>query len=108
MGDRISISFKNGEAESVSLFHHWGGMSFLDEALEYVNNLTEDITNGNMDNTYPLGRLEPATVMVDFIRFLTKDMKRVNHNLYLGKDKNDGDDSDNGHYIIDLGTKKIL
>ncbi len=52
--------------------------------------------------TFPLGRLEPGTVMVDFIRALTKDCESVNSNYYLGKDDMDGDNSDNGHFTIDV------
>ena len=40
--------------------------------------------------------------MVDFIRHLTKNMDRIESNYYMGKDGNDGDNSDNGHYVFDL------
>jgi hypothetical protein len=46
--------------------------------------------------------MEPNTVMVDFIRFLTVGMTRVERSLYLGATENDGDNSDNGHHEIDL------
>ena len=36
MGDRVSISFKNGDEESVSLFHHWGGVEFPGMALKWA------------------------------------------------------------------------
>ena len=40
--------------------------------------------------------------MVDFIRYVTKDKKRVESDLYLGKDETEGDNSDNGHHVIKL------
>jgi hypothetical protein len=101
MGDRISISFKNGDSESVALFNHWGGQEFLHEVKEYAIHLTEN----NPDRTSPLGRFEPETVMVDFIRHYTLGMSNVKSSLYLGKDGLDGDNSDNGHYVIEFIAK---
>ena len=102
MGDRASISFKQGNYESVSLFNHWGGIEFFIEAQRYADNLIKR-KEGKSDE--PLDRLEPMTVMVDFIRYLTKNMDEVNSNLYLGVDRNDGDNSDNGHRVIELPDK---
>ena len=98
MGDRASISFRKDDEESVTLFSHWGGQGFFKTAQEYANELRQE-RKGRM---MPLDRMEPNTVMVDFIRFLTRDEKRVESNLYLGVDKNDGDNSDNGHRVIEL------
>lgn len=100
MGNRVSISFKKGEEESVALFSHWGGEEFVDLAEKYTACLKKRpcVKNGSM----PLDRLEPATVMVDFIRFVTKDEKEITSDYYLGRDKNDGDNSDNGHSVISL------
>ena len=100
MGDRISIQFKNGNEKSVALFSHWGGSEFAETAREYVQELKAETKNNNIIN--PLDRLEPSTVMVDFIRHITKDKKRIESDLYLGKDENDGDNSDNGNVIIKL------
>lgn len=103
MGNRISIQFKNGNKESPVLFSHWGGKEFKQEAEDYVTELKGEIGMKNpMVGTEPLDRLEPGTVMVDFIRQTTKNMDRVRSDLYLGKDENDGDNSDNGHHVIEL------
>ena len=99
MGDRASISFRKGKDESVTLFSHWGGKAFQDNAEKYIYQLKQ-LQKGKM--VYPLERLEPATVMVDFIRSLTTGMDRVKSDLYLGRDSTDGDNSNNGHRIIDL------
>lgn len=103
MGDRISISFKNGKDESVALFNHWGGMEFLKTAHRYVKELKKKLGKKKLKmECEPIDRLEPETVMVDFIRWLTKDMDIVSSDLYLGKDCGDGDNSDNGHFTINL------
>ena len=112
MGDRVSISFVNpncGEyAESVALFSHWGGMSFVDFAHEYAKNLKSWISETyDRPEAQPLSRMEPDTVMVDFIRHLTESKERVTHNYYLGKTELDGDNSNNGHHKIYLATKEV-
>lgn len=111
MGDRISISFKNknkefpfnlGTKESITLFSHWDGMILVDKAKKYVKELKKDIESNIIPHGLPLERLEPNTVIIDFIKWYTKDRTRITSNLYLGKNKNDGDNSDNGHHIIEL------
>ena len=100
MGDRVSISFVNGREESVALFNHWGGLEFVKEARRYVTALVaENSAHFPFD---PLDRLEPNTVMVDFIRYLTEGRGRVRSKLYLGATSINGDNSDNGHYSIKL------
>ena len=100
MGDRVSISFVNGREESVALFNHWGGREFVDEARDYVRKLIAE--NPQHSQFDPLDRLEPGTVMVDFIRHLTERQGRVRSNLYLGATSTNGDNSDNGHHVIHL------
>ena len=114
MGDRISISFVNTgfdgkDEESVTLFHHWGGKEFGIMALDYTRELIDE-TKAQPDRiSTPLSRLEPGIVMVDFIRYCFRDGMwlengRAKYSIYLGKDQNDGDNSDNGHWCIDLRT----
>lgn len=105
MGARISIQFANGNETSPVLFSHWGGEEFLDEVNTYLQELKAEVTN---KVTEPLDRLSPQTVMVDFIRYLTKDMERSSSNLYLGVDESDGDNSDYGHHVIDLASEASL
>ena len=104
MGDRVSISFSNGGDESVALFSHCGGMSFVEMANEYVRVLKAEKRDRHFA---PLDRLEPETVMVDFIRFITEGEKRIDSNYYLGADSEEGDNSDNGHFVIDLAQEAI-
>lgn len=105
MEDRASISFKNGNDESVVLFSHWGGIGFYEKALEYAQKLKKEVENN--EGFEPLDRLEPNTVMVDFIRHYTKEKERVESDLYLGKDQNDGDNSDNGHFVIKFDQEDL-
>jgi hypothetical protein len=106
MGDRISISFANGKDESVALFSHWGGMSFLEKARQYVVELKKTLEKRDSGIVNPIDRLEPDTVMVDFIRHITKGKELIESDLYLGKDENCGDNSDNGHYKIELDIRE--
>jgi len=87
MGNRISISFykkDDYEKESIVIFSHWGGYAFVNQAIDYLTELKAENKEGNM--MMPLDRLEPDTVIIDFIRWLTKDEIRVKSDLYLGKD----------------------
>ena len=124
MGDRVSISFVNEidyihdkvREESVTLFNHWGGSNFPQYALNWVKKLKREVNEKKKDNiSTPYTRLEPQRVMVLFIADLQKDKQfadytnkeRITHSIYLGKDKNDGDNSDNGHFVIDINCEKI-
>jgi len=105
MGDRISFSFKNGEEESVAFFSHWDGRSLEGTVNTYIAHLRRKLAENDPEGTsmgYPIERFEPNTVMLDFIRWFTRNMELITSNYYLGKDENDGDNSDNGHFVIDL------
>ena len=102
MGDRISIQFSYSGNKSVALFSHYDGLSFYEKAKAYVKTLKLEASKGG---GFPLYRLEPETVMVDFIRHLTESKIRVTGNYYLGATDNDGDNSDNGNFVIALDEK---
>ena len=67
--------------------------------------------------------MEPRNLMVQFIAHLrnhddlrydrhyngewSTDDELLSYSIYLGKDSNDGDNSDNGHYIIDVDKGKM-
>ena len=120
MGDRVSISFKNGDEESVSLFHHWGGVEFPGMALKWAKDFKKSY--GGHSGT-PITRMEPRTIMVQFIvalhnskEFQAHDFKGgelvhinelLTYSLYFGVDSSDGDNSDNGHFTIDLDTLEM-
>jgi hypothetical protein len=116
MGDRVSVSFvREAEdwqgqmcrSESVVLFSHWGGIGFVEKAEGYARELVEKMKRDPNIVSSPLARLEPETVMVDFIRYVTPSQARVLSDLYLGADSGSGDNSDNGHYCIHLDTTKV-
>jgi len=108
MSDKISISFKNKNEKSVALFNHLGGIEFAREGLNYLKRLKEKLKKRKSNIINPLTRLEPGIVMVDFIRDYTKNMEIVESSLWLGKDENDGDNSDNGHFVIDINKEEII
>lgn len=104
MGDRISISFKKGEDESIALFSHWRGRSLLDEVQEYLDQLETTLKKRKSNICSPIDRMEPDTVIIDFIRWLTKGDDIISGDLYLGKDGTEGDNSDNGHFVFNLDS----
>jgi len=108
MGDRVSISFKNGDRESVALYSHWDGMGFVEAARDYVKQLKATLQVRDKSMQMPIDRCEPNTVMVDFIRHFTEEegLDLVASNYYLGRDGTDGDNSDNGHHVIHLVPKE--
>lgn len=105
MGDRVSISFVQGNEESPVLFSHWGGMGFVQRAQAYAAELVSRKSDSQFS---PLDRLEPATVMVDFIREETKFLEEVAGDLYIARTEAEGDNSDNGHHQIALPMKVML
>lgn len=118
MGNRVSLSFVkktsfNTREESVTLFSHWRGEELGEQADVYMEDLIAEIRTAyeTKDSASiirstlkgsPLGRLEPSRVMIDFIRWLTKDEKRIDSDLYICKDQGEGDNSDNGHITVHL------
>ena len=134
MGDRVSISFKDSDGdESVVLFHHWGGTDFPKVALDWFKGFKKDINStAKKNSSNPTTRFEARNIMVQFIGFLSKipyskellgfeeDEKgksiidkpiyhddQLSHSIYFGKDIHDGDNSDNGHYVINTRDGKM-
>jgi hypothetical protein len=100
MPNSVSIQFAYRGGVSAVLFSHWGGIEFVEEANEYARCLIDEAAElGDED---PLYRLEPKTVIVDFIRHVTRDLDRVVHDLYLGVSEKDGDNGTWGHHVVRL------
>ena len=132
MGDRVSLSFqqetewyvkrKNEKhlEQSPALFHHWGGTHFPKFAFQWFKKVKEKYGKNGGD---PFTRMEPRNLMVQFIAHLrnhddlrydrhyngewSTDDELLSYSIYLGKDSNDGDNSDNGHYTIDVDASKM-
>ena len=106
MGDRISIQFVNEDDKSVVFFDHWAGKGLIEEAHDYLIELNAESSDGRI--SMPLDRREPSVVMIDFIAWraskhgFNPPLRRIRSSWYLGVDENDGDNSDNGHYLIDV------
>ena len=104
------------------MFHHWGGTYFPKFALAWFRELKGRLKESDRD---PITRLEARNIIVQFISYL-KNMKELrecigfeknkdgedtiskpiysdellSHSIYMGTDEKDGDNSDNGHYVI--------
>lgn len=102
MGARASVSFKDQYGEGVILCSHWGGTEFHETAKKYMKEVIKAIKAEVISPTWPLGRLEARTLTMDFIRYITKDLSRVESDLYIGKDQSEVDNSDYGHLTIDV------
>lgn len=115
MGDRVSVQFKSVMPDMLSgkpeedaspvLFGHWGGMRLVQWAEEYAEGLIGE-TGDEM--TMPLDRLEPRAVLLDFIerKLIQPGRKLTDRGYYLGRTVLDGDNSDNGHWIIEFSLDK--
>ena len=77
-------------------------MGLVKLAKAYVKDLKKAEAGNSLGGGDSLARFEPHTVMVDFIRVLTKGMSSIRSNYYLGRDESEGDNSDNGHFVIKL------
>lgn len=103
MGARISVQFQQEKEKSIVIFSHWGGDSFLKDTKLYVKELKKEAKR--RENSFvsePLYRFDVQTVAIDFIRHITKGKERIESDLYVGVNENDGDNSDYGHHIIKL------
>ena len=131
MGDRVSIIFKDKDnRESPVLCHHWGGTNFPKYACQWFRMFSENVKTLKKGSYDPLSRLEASNVLVQFIsdlknhkelRYITKfdmddayNIKQIEyasdwitHSIYLGKDRKDVDDSDNGCYTITTHNGKM-
>ena len=109
MGDRISIQFVNEDDKSVVFFDHWAGKGLIEEAHDYLIELNAESSDGRI--SMPLDRREPSVVMIDFIAWRASKhgfhppLRRIRGSWYLGVDENDGDNSDNGHWLIDVSQR---
>jgi len=109
MGDRISIQFVNEDDKSVVFFDHWAGKGLIEEAHDYLIELNAESSDGRI--SMPLDRREPSVVMIDFIAWrankhgFNPPLRRIRGSWYLGVDENDGDNSDNGHWLIDVSQR---
>ena len=120
MGDRVSIQFVGGNESSAILFDHWGGTDFPKKALEFAKKMKKDM--GDRVICDPAQRMEGGIVMLNFILhelrkdvgdldFSEEKMKRKGNYLtssyYIMPTVEDGDNSDNGHYIIDCDSLTV-
>ena len=106
MGNRVSISFWDGQVESVAFFSHWDGKRLCAAAREYIKSLGPYSKDNKIE---PLDRREAGTVMVNFVSWYLGG-KPSPSNYYFGSMDNPmcGDNSDNGHFKIDSKTGNVV
>ena len=135
MGDRVSISFKDKDGdESIAIFNHWGGTEFPKVAFDWFKEFKKSVNLTARENSSdPISRFDSNNMAVQFISWLGKNrhyrqcsgfdkdesgksvyykplynQDQISHSIYLGKDYNDGDNSDNAHYTIDTHKTKMI
>lgn len=107
MGNRCSISVKSRpyesswskdekkiQYESVTLFRHWGGSP------ETIKQLVDDTFEIMMRGYRHYTEGYPAEIIALLTTLSTLNYRS---SAYLGVDECDGDNSDNGHYILEIG-----
>jgi len=113
MGDRVSISFvrrasgktweyEKGDLESVTIGNHWGGMTLVELAKDFIESLGEP---GHGD---PISRREPSALIAPFINMLEESFAS---DLRVVRSPKEYDNSDRGHWQVDVYTgkaKKIM
>jgi hypothetical protein len=104
MGDRISIQFEGEyEERSIVVFEHWAGKILINRVREWIGDVNSRIPyKKDMSGRTPMERREPCYAICDFIAWYYA--KYPNNSLYLGATENDGDNSDNGHFIYNFVT----
>ena len=99
MGDRVSIQFVNGNQKSAVLFGHWAGMDLVNRAKEFVKSFSFGFPGSGCST--PLTRREPGLALVNFVLWYF-DGGFQDSGYYIVPTERDGDNSDNGHFLIDL------
>lgn len=111
MGDRASIQFRNNDTneQSVVLCSHWGGKHFHELAWQWAKEEQQRCEKGKGDYALstPITRHEPNTMLVKFITDNADTWTKVGM-PYIGVDRSDVDDSDNGCFIIIFDQKQKL
>lgn len=98
MGDRVSIQFVNGNQKSAVLFGHWAGEDLVKRAKEFVKSFDFGSDTGV---STPLTRREPGLALINFVLWYF-DNGFQDSGYYIVPTERDGDNSDNGHFLIDL------
>lgn len=104
MGERSSVSFKGSDGEeSPAVYSSWGGLSLPSSALQFARDLAE--AKKDSDGRWPLDRLEPDVVILEFIRKgLDAGMITTEGTWRIRQQGSDTFADTWGHYVIDLAT----
>jgi len=100
MGNRGSITIKNEELPV--LFCHWHGDKKSLQKL--VNTVMVRMVDENPQISTPYGRKDAPFVMAALI---SEAVNQQGDGAYVGLTQYHGDNSDNGHFVLDLRTGKV-
>jgi hypothetical protein len=98
MGDRISISFKDSNENSIVFCDHWGGRHLINDVNEFIK--TMDLKYPRTHST-PQTRREPSWMMPLFVAFYYRKYPN-GEEVYLVQDEGQCDNSDRGHFTYDF------
>ena len=102
MGDRGSISVKDSCRESVVLFRHWGGSPGAMK--ELVDATWHKFVTG-MQNEFRSYANRGAEEVIAALTCVA--VESDGYSAYLGKNVDDGDNSDNGHFVLHIESDNL-
>jgi len=100
MGNRGSITIK-GEKLPI-LFCHWCGDK--KQLQKLANTVLKRMVSEDPRVSTPYSRKDPPFVMAALI---AEAVNQLDDSAYVGLTPMDGDNSDNGHFVLDLKTGKV-
>jgi|PlaIllAssembly_1097288.scaffolds.fasta_scaffold03702_3 hypothetical protein len=108
MSKKASIAFEDvWQHESIALFTPKDGEQFIEDAKTFVKNLAKmkkiDVGNLSADRAMFL-----FTRWLELPDYLPLDELENEAEYYFGTDGMDGDNSDLGHYVINLLTGQVV
>ena len=95
MGDRICLTFTDGDERSPCLYAHWMGQRLLDKAAEFHAKYCGEI------------RSEPSNWMVNFISWLRKGAVEDGEYYLYPDEEHSCTPDDNGYWEMDTVTGEI-
>ena len=109
MSDSVSVSFSDGKTQSVALHDQDGGLWRVEHARLYALMLQNELEDRRERGAihWPLDRLEPDTVILDYLRFSFCEYSTIHRagrifgRLSLGQVRG----TDRGHHVIDLSER---
>lgn len=95
MGDRICLTFTDGEEKSPTLYAHWDGYDLIESARDFYITFHDEI------------RDEPSNFMFNFVAFISNgNVQDGGYYLYPDENKSCSPD-DNGFWMMDTTSGEV-